>query len=150
MHDWKVTMAWHDNDKNRKAFGDMAEKRFANQFRCSCGGQFDFIGDKGPGYPDFTCDNCGRLVEVKFSPQAEQTGNISISAIPWDGYPDDLLVVTFINGRLIGEEKQNIHIQEPVAREPTHHKLGNYKNTRFYLISWMQFRESEELGLVSL
>lgn len=142
-------MVWHDSDKKRKAIGDKAEKRFQNEFHCLDGGRFVYIGDQYRGCPDFTCENCGRLVDVKFSPQAEQTGNIAVSATPYDKYPDDLLIVTFVNGRLIGEYKKFIHIPTPVAREPAHQKPGTYPNTKFYLIPWMQFREYKELELVS-
>jgi hypothetical protein len=149
MLDWKVNMAWHDDEKTRKALGDKAEKAFSEKFRCYDGGQFVFIGNQYPGCPDFTCDTCGRLVEVKISPQMEQTGNIAVSAIPWDEYPDNLLLVTFVDERLLGEYKEFISLQERTARKPTHNGTGKFKNTKFYLISWKQFRESGELGLIT-
>lgn len=139
-------MVWHDNCDTRKAYGDLAENVFADTCRCSCGGRFDFIGDKQKGFPDYTCDNCGKLVDVKYSPQAEDTGNIAVSSIPWDHYPDDLLLVTFIKGKFIGAYKKDIQTINRTPRNPTHFTKGVFGNTQFYLIPWAKFSDLEELG----
>ncbi len=135
-------MQWHDNADTRKKYGDELEDLFVQSTRCSCGGQFEFIGDKKAGWPDFTCDNCGQLVDVKSSPQAEQTGNIAVSATPWKNYPEDLLLVTRIKGDWIGEYKKFIRTLNDQPFSPTH----NSRPTRFFLISWKQFRKLEALG----
>lgn len=143
-----MTMRWHDSSITRKKLGDAAEQEFARVHVCSCGGHFSFIGDVRAGFPDFTCDHCGRLVDVKSSPQSEKTGNISVSAIPWQRYPEDMLLVTCIGDRWIGEYKRNIHISTP-AREPTHDRnIGPYGNTRWYLIPWRDFRDLEQFGII--
>ena len=43
-------MNWHENADNRKRIGDRLEEDFADQVRCSCGGNFEhwFI----PANPD--------------------------------------------------------------------------------------------------
>src|SRR3990167_8521161 len=99
-------MKWHDDANIRKRGGDAAENLFTAEVACLCGGQFNFIGELRPGFPDFTCNFCGQLVDVKSSPQAERTGNISVSAIPWDNYPPDVLIVIKIKGVWIGQFKQ--------------------------------------------
>lgn len=137
---------WHANADTRKAIGDEVEKAFAQTIACHCGGHFQFIGDAYPGCPDYTCDNCGQLVDVKSSPQAEQTGNLSVSVVPWGKYPDDLLLVTRIDGRWIGEYKRNI---QPVSKDhaPTHCSTNTpFKNTRFHLIAWKDFKALARLG----
>lgn len=133
-------MAWHSNPKTRKAIGDAAEQLFAQQVRCSCGGQFDFVGDRGPGFPDFTCDYCGQLADVKASPQSEKTGNIAVSAIPWERYPDDMLLVTLIRGRWLAEYKRNITLSNSRPRASTH------SGTDFHLVAWAQLRDICEFG----
>jgi len=135
---------WHDDENKRKQHGDELEKLFAKQVRCSCvgKGKFIFIGDRYPGCPDFTCEYCGQLVDVKNSPQAEQTGNISVSAKPWSGYPDQLLLVTKISGKWIGEYKRFIHVQNRRPYKPTHAARA----TEFYLISWKPFQRLTTLG----
>lgn len=138
--------SWHDNAAVREAVGKTAESDFASSIVCHCGGRFKFIGDSYPGCPDFTCDICGQLVDVKISPQAERTGNLAVSVIPWRHYPDDLLLVTIINGRWLGEYKQHIQIVSG-DRAPTHASTGTrLKNTRFNLISWKTFRTLADLG----
>lgn len=140
-------MAWHDSADARKAIGDNLQDLFRDCVTCACGGHFDFIGGFHPGFPDFTCENCGQLVEVKSSPQAERTGNLAISAIPWTHYPDDVLIVTCIKGKWIGEFKKNITPINRNPNPPTHqsqHKT--FKNTEWFLISWKNFRDLQALG----
>lgn len=137
---------WHDSAEKRKAIGDSAEREFEKEVRCVCGGRFAFIGDSYPGCPDFTCEQCGALVDVKSSPQSKQTGNLAVSSIPWRNYPGDLLLVTNVSGKWIGEYKRNIIL---VGREqsPTHSPDGSQLGaTRFYLISWKTFRTLSDLG----
>lgn len=133
---------WHSDPRTRRAIGDDAEKLFAAQVRCHCGGEFDFIGTLRPGFPDFTCMLCGQLVDVKASPQAERTGNISVSVRPWEGYPDDMLLVTVIGGRWLGEYKRNICLANHSALDSTH------AGTKFHLVAWSQFKEISEFGFV--
>lgn len=135
-------MRWHDSANIRKRGGDAAESGFAAQVRCHCGGQFNFIGNLRAGFPDFACDNCEQLVDVKSSPQAERTGNLAVSAIPWSHYPDDMLLAAFIGGRWIGEYKRDIQPSNQKPYEPTHRD----RPTRYHLISWRGFRSLSELG----
>ena len=137
---------WHDDAKAREKVGKDAEREFENEVKCSCGGKFDFIGDRYAGCPDYTCEICGQLVDVKSSPQAEQTGNLAVSVIPWGKYPDELLLVTRIRGTWIGEYKQNISIVSS-NNSPTHNSTNTpYKNTSFHLISWKKFKKLQSLG----
>jgi len=139
-------MKWHDNENTRKRLGDEAEKLFEQQVRCRCGGHFKFIGDAWKGCPDFTCENCGQLVDVKSSPQSEETGNIAVSARPWADYPDEMLLVTRIKGRWIGEYKRHIAINGQ-PRKSTHNSTHSYlKNTEWYLIPWKNFPNLSDLG----
>lgn len=140
-------MTWHSDPSKRKQYGDMLESAFAKEVRCSCSDSFVFIGDAYLGNPDFTCKNCGLLVDVKGSPQAERTGFISVSAKPWKGYPWDLLLVTKIGGIWIGEYKKHIHLENECPHAPTHRSTNSHlKNTRWHLISWRQFRKLTDMG----
>jgi hypothetical protein len=139
-------MKWHDDANTRKEIGAGYERQFENEIRCHCGGSFSFIGSQQAGFPDFTCDNCGQLVDVKSSPQAERTGNIAVSAIPWSHYPDDMLLVAYVKGRWIGEYKQNITVKNKNPFAPTHRSNNsNLKNTDFHLVSWRQFRDIRDM-----
>jgi len=133
---------WHENAVTRKRGGDQAENLFAKEVRCHCGGHFEFIGSLRPGFPDFTCDYCGQLVDVKSSPQAEQTGNLAVSAIPWSHYSYNTLLVTKINGEWIGEYKLYISVKNHSPYQPTHKSRA----TKFHLISWKPFRPLTEIG----
>ena len=138
---------WHEDTDERKRIGEQMQDLFQKSVRCSCGGKFKFIGDLQAGFPDFTCDYCSQLVDVKSSPQAERTGNLSVSAIPWNNYPDDVLLVTRIKGRWLGEFKRNIATINAKANEPTHKSQHeSLKNTQWFLISWRVFSELETLG----
>src|SRR3972149_7196801 len=135
-------MKWHDDADNRKRGGDKAEKSFAESVHCFCGGEFKFINTFGY---DFTCENCGQLVDVKSSPQAEKTGNIAVSAVPWSKYSDDLLIAIFIHGEWIGEYKKFIRVINSKPYDPAHHSgHKTLKNTEFHLISWRQFKPLKE------
>ena len=137
---------WHANAETRKAIGDQAESTFAAQMACVCGGRFKFIGDAYAGCPDFTCDRCGQLVDVKTSPQAIRTGNLAVSVVSWRHYPDDLLLVTKINGQWLGEYKLNIRLASQ-NHAPAHASTGtHFKNTSFHLIAWKDFRPLTVLG----
>jgi hypothetical protein len=133
---------WHENAVTRKHGGDQVEHLFTKEVRCHCGGEFQFIGNLRPGFPDFTCDRCGQLVDVKSSPQAEQTGNLAVSAIPWSHYPCDMLLATKIHGEWIGEYKLHISVKNPMPYSATHRSRA----TKFHLISWKPFRRLSEMG----
>lgn len=140
-------MKWHDNAHTRKAIGDKSEGSFTEQVHCHCGGYFNFIGSLRPGYPDFTCSECGQLVDVKSSPQAEQTGNLSVSAIPWNNYPGDMLLCAFVKGQWIGEYKGKISTKNIRPFAPTHNSRDSQLgNTEWYLISWRNFSTLQQLG----
>jgi hypothetical protein len=133
---------WHQNAATRKRGGDRSEKLFARQVCCHCGGSFRFVGNVRHGFPDFTCENCDQLVDVKSSPQAERTGNLAVSAIPWSHYPDNMLLVTQVNGVWIGEYKKFISTENQTPYRPTHRARA----TEFYLISWRNFSRLSDLG----
>lgn len=140
---------WHESAERREQLGKELERRFTKTVRCACGGDFKYIGDMKPGIPDFTCEDCGQLVDVKYSPQAESTGNLSVSAIPWQHYPEDLLLVTRIRGKWLGEFKRYIEPEPGVPRQPTHHLINRrLGNTQWRLISWRRFRPIAEVGLI--
>lgn len=136
-------MKWHEDAKTRANIGDQAESRFARDVRCHCGGEFTFIGNAYPGCPDFTCSNCEQLVDIKYSPQAERTGNIAVSAIPWSKYPDDLLLITFYHGKWIAGYKRDIRTSNNDPFAPTHRSRA----TRFYLIACDQLQPIQDFGL---
>lgn len=136
-------MTWHDDVKTRASFGERAEAQFKRDVRCHCGGAFAFIGDRYPGCPDFTCEKCGQLVDIKYSPQVERTNNIAVSAIPWSRYPDDLLLVTFYRGKWVTAYKRDIITINDDPFAPTH----RIKATRFHLIACKQLRPIETFGL---
>ena len=137
-----VNIMWHDDPIIRQQIGDQAEKQFPLQVRCHCGGTFQFVGDRRAGFPDFTCENCGQLVDVKNSPQAERTGNIAVSVQPWEGYHEHMLLVTKVRGQWIGQYKMFIYFASRGPLEPTH----TVRATRFHLIPWKQFMPLKELG----
>ena len=139
-------MAWHEDAGTRQKIGNEYEQAFAEQVICRCGGQFNFIGNSYPGCPDFQCGDCGQLVDVKGSPQFEQTGNISVSAIPWGNYPSDLLLVTCIRSRWIGEYKKYIFKISDVFLTTHHSKHSYLGNTNYRLISWKEFRDLDSIG----
>lgn len=140
-------MKWHDSAITRKKIGDASESNFTQAVRCYCGGTFNFIGNLRKGFPDFTCSECGQLVDVKSSPQAERTGNLSVSAIPWNRYPGDMLLCAFINGKWIGEYKGKISTQNIRPFSPTHNSRDSHLgNTEWYLICWRKFSKLTELG----
>lgn len=139
---------WHEDPNARKRVGDALEKLFPKEVKCYCGkGDFQFIGDSYPGREDYTCDYCGQLVDVKGSPQAERTGNLSVSAVPYSKYAPETLLVTKVKGQWIGEYKRLIFVKDATPRESTHHSNnGKFKNTKYILIPWKQFRNIRELG----
>src|SRR5688572_19499078 len=106
-----IITKWHEDANTRKRVGDALENLFAKEVRCHCGGEFQFIGHRYKGCPDYTCDYCGQLVDVKGSPQAERTGNLAVSAIPWSKYPDELLLATKVKGQWVGEYKRFIAVK---------------------------------------
>jgi hypothetical protein len=130
---------WHADPAIRRAIGDTVEDQFRQTVRCHCGGSFAFTGDAYRGAPDYTCENCGLLVDVKASPQSERTGNISVSVRPWDGYPEDLLLVTLVGERWLAEYKRNIVTTGPFP--------STHNGTSYCLIAWCQFKEISEFGL---
>ena len=140
-------MLWHSDVSRRKQVGDECEVDFVRRVTCSCGGRFSFIGNLRYGFLDFTCGYCGQLVDVKCSPQAERTGNISVSRRPFDEYASDVLIVTRINREWFWEYKSNIHVLNKTPLQSTHKsQIGPLKDTDFYLISWRGFRRLTEMG----
>ena len=135
-------MTWHKSFSARKQIGDVLENRFSKEVHCSCGGAFRFIGDEYPGCPDFTCEYCGLLVDIKYSPQAERTGNLSISSRPWNGYPEDLIIVTSINFGWVGQVKRLITPLNNRPLQSTHRERA----TSFVLIPLKNFVPLNSLG----
>lgn len=137
-------MKWHANAQTRHKLGTQLEDRFQDEWQCGCGGDFAFIGDNYPGCPDFTCDNCGLLVDIKYSPQAEKTNNLAISARPWNGYPDDLLIVTSYKGNWVGQAKKQITPLNTRPFDATH----KTRPTKFFLIPLRNFTRLEFLNFL--
>lgn len=136
-----MTEDWHEDPEIREELGDSAEDEFIETFKCHCGkGQFQFIGTEV--LPDFTCDYCGQLVDVKTSPKTEKWGNVTISQIPFDNYPDDLIIaVRRSNGVWCMAYKQGLIVDGP--HPPTH----SSRPTWFYKVALDQFVSPEELGI---
>ena len=132
---------WHLSYQARKRYGEQMEKKFQAEVRCHCSGAFSAIGLLRPGFPDFTCENCGQLVDVKASPQSEQTGNLAVSATPWKNYPDDVLLVTYWRGQWHGQYKRYLQPSSALHR-PTHAE----RPTRFVLLACMRLRPLATLG----
>ena len=100
----KLEQPWHENQSKRESIGFMAEAIFQNSWACSCGGSFVsmYVGKK-PGTPDFQCDQCGALVEVKSNTKKRKCDNVSISSIPFDNYPlETILAYHDHDGEWIG------------------------------------------------
>lgn len=131
-------MAWHDDAQKRHELGIPAEEEWVDTFRCHCGGRFLLINTMGY---DATCENCGQLVDIKTSPDTEKWGNITISQIPFDNYPDDLLLtVKRANGLWVCAYRQGLMAEGPYP--PTHSERATW----FYKVSLEQFVAPENLG----
>lgn len=133
-----IKSSWgHKDEKKRKQNGLPIEKQFAAEFDCACGGSLcrpDHYWEC-----DWECDTCGMKFEVK--QVSERTGNIAISEKAWNGYDDDILIVTQTDGVWYGEDKQTITetcncIHD--ARPSTHASTGGYNgqayDSSYYLI----------------
>ena len=137
---------WHEDARNRKKIGEDSEAVFSMTITCKCGGRFKYIG-KYMGGPDFKCESCGQLVDVKSSPQAEQTGNISVSSVPFSHYTNSTLIAVMIKSTWLGEYKENIHPRNSTPNAPTHSSSdSSLKDTSWYLVSWRSFKTLESLG----
>lgn len=132
-------MPWHDQYAARQRFGEKNEDRFCETFQCWCGGMFQIIGQIGA---DITCDNCGRLVDVKST--NKDTGNVALSKTPFEHYPDDLLIAVYVRGRWKCAYRGGLQIEGP--KLPTHSERG----TPFYLASLSQFDSPEQFGLLNI
>lgn len=137
---------WHENADERKKFGDKSEALFVDMVACRCGGKFARY-DNLMGQPDFKCESCGQLVDVKGSPIAGGTGNITVSARPWNNYTDRTLIAAMIDCRWLGEYKKNIHTTNSLPNAPTHSSTHTaLKNTSWYYVSISNFKALESLG----
>lgn len=135
--------AWHESEQARQAIGDRAESEFARRVVCHCGGRFDYIGNLKFSV-DFTCENCGQLVDVKSTDA--RFPNVVVSKIPFDKYPDDLLIVAYAGGEFLGALRGGLTgISGPF--EPTHAPGAKFNATQFYKIPRYNFVSLEEFGM---
>lgn len=122
-------MKWHEDINKRIAIGDEAEDEFPEVYACHCGkGTFQFIGTAT--LPDFTCDHCGQLVDVKNSPRALETKRLPISQIPFNHYANDLIIaLRLAPGIWSGCYRSDAIFEGPYP--PRHKERG----THWYMIS---------------
>ena len=134
-------LPWHEDLKKRLQVGRSAEDEFGFFWRCHCGGEFT-RHDKTPGIPDYSCGECGQIIEIKSAPDAERYGAITISQIPFDHYAPSVLIAWRPEpGRWLGAYRRDLETMGP-ARKPTH---GN-RATWFYRVSIAPFAILEEMG----
>lgn len=137
---------WDENAEARKKIGDESEIVFTNMVACKCGGKFTRYANT-PGQPDFRCESCGQLVDVKSSPVTNQTGNITVSARPWHNYTDSTLVAAMVDYKWLGNYKKNISVTNPAPYVPAHSSTNTVlKNTPWYKITCSQLKTLESLG----
>lgn len=100
-----VKVVNHKSAEERKRHGDLAEREFLQDWLCRCGGSFE-RADSRAGLPDFRCRDCGLRVDVKVQFSSPSP---SISQIPFDGYPDNLVVARQTGpGHWTGAEKRTL------------------------------------------
>lgn len=134
-------LPWHENVDKREQVGRSAEDEFGFFWRCHCGGEF-IRHDKKPGVPDYSCDECDQIVEIKSAPDAEKYGAITISQIPFNRYSPGVLIAWRPEpGRWMGAYRRDLEAMGP-ARKPTHGKRATW----FYRVSIAPFEELEKLG----
>jgi len=113
---------WHDDYGKRKSVGDSAEIEFRKAWLCHCGGRFRKYAPS-PGLPDFVCEGCGQMVDVKSgSPKYP-----SISQVPFDGYGSNVVLARrFSAGDWRGARKRDLdhHKRGPIP--PSHKDRGTF------------------------
>ena len=134
--------SWHENAENRIDYGSELEKIFAQIWACAiCGGGFKFVGNTYKGHPDFQCASCPHLVDVKRTKRRDDT--MPVSAEPWHRYPDDMTLVTRMDGVWKGQEKHKIYT-DGVLQIPKHNSAG----THYYNIKMGNFVPLGGLGFI--
>lgn len=140
---------WHIDPAKRLRKGDDAEKEWMDEWCCFCGGRFQLLHTYNA---DFTCDNCGLLLDVKTSPATERWNNITISERPLDSMPDDqFIVVRRANdveeaGRWVACRVGEIEKEGPFESTHKKQKQSSLKPTRFYKVSLRTFAPAEIYG----
>jgi len=89
---------WHSDFGRRWRVGMEAEREFDRFWRCHCGGEFVRNDVANPYNPDRRCAKCGQLVDVKTSRSAPSAGFLCISQVPFDNYPNDLIIALRTEG----------------------------------------------------
>ena len=134
--------SWHEKTENRIAYGSELEKIFAEEWACAlCGGKFEFVGNTYKGRPDFRCSSCDHLVDVKRTKRRD--GTMPVSAEPWQRYPDDMTLVTRMDGVWIGQVKSEIRT-DGAMQTPKHKSAG----THYYNIKTNNFVPLGGLGFI--
>jgi len=134
-------LPWHEDVDKREQVGRSAEDEFGFFWRCHCGGEF-VRHDERPGLPDYSCPECGQIVEVKSAPDAERYGAITLSQIPFDHYAPDVLIAWRPEpGRWLGAYRRELVALGP-AKKPTH---GD-RATWFYRVSISPFVPLDGMG----
>jgi len=120
---------WHNDFEARKAIGDKAEAEFQRTFLCQCGGRFVRNDVAYRSAPDFRCERCGQLVDVK-SPPGKWNGVLNISERPYQNYAPDLIIAVHIGKQWKGIRRINTTAEGPFASAH-----GNSAHaTRFYRV----------------
>ena len=120
---------WHEDEEARSQIGKEGESEFDHIFLCHCGGRF-IKNDAIFWYaPDRRCEECGQLVDPKAPPNSLDYQHITISKIPFEKYPADLIIAVRAQpGIWMGIRKRDAKASGPFAA--THKQ----KATWFYKI----------------
>lgn len=105
---------------------------------CHCGGPLDKNDETVKYNPDRRCPCCGQLVDIKTSTSGD---SVSISQVPFDKYPPDLIIAVLDHGRWIGSRRSWCVIKSG-PHEPA--QKGN-RPTKYYWVYLSSFLSLERL-----
>lgn len=135
----------HHNEAERAAFGQYAETLFKKTWLCHCFGEFAFIGGSKFSKADYECVMCGQLVEVK---RATNPTVVNISSIPFDHYPDEIIIAILFGTEWRGIKKCHILKQNLVPLQSAHANGKQYSGTTYYRFLANQFVDLSFFGLI--
>jgi hypothetical protein len=137
---------WHEDIIKRIEKGKVAQTEFELYWLCGCGGVFGgkFIRISNNHDPDYKCELCGRLVEVKASKLRDDL-TIAISKIPFDKMNAETTIVwRYDIDKWSGILRKNARIfGGPFP--PTH---SGPHSTDWYTIDTMNFVSLGSLGFI--
>jgi len=138
--------AWHNSAENRHRFGADAEHEFEKWYRCCrtahCADNMLMrTGHIKAGHPDFSCDYCGQLIDVKNA--KKQNNIVNISQRPFESYGEDTILAVLTRDGWKGQYRRNA-----LAINNEVHRPAHYENaTSYYRIGLGNFVELERLSL---